>query len=144
MRLRILGGGLLLFVASTGCRAALECTVQADDDVPTVLHVQWTSDVAQRWHVEYGVDGAFDASTPEQEGGAGPHDVLLLGLPALADVDVRLVIEEDGGERVIETVGETGGLPRTCRRSPPTCGIRTQWPPSAGRSSRSAATNPPC
>jgi hypothetical protein len=119
---RLLTAAALLTLA-TGCptdddddataNAPVISDVEAvvSDVVTMVVTVRWTTDVETLGHVEFGIGGELNLSTP-----VGPlateHEVVLLGLPAGTEGSYRVVAESSGGV----TEGEvsaitTGPLP---------------------------------
>jgi hypothetical protein len=105
---------LVALVALTACSpgkgadgspSAVAATVS--EKIPTVVTVTWSTPTAEKGHVEFGVDGAFDRSTPDETSAATAHSAVLIGLPQNASVSFRVVSE--GGTSGDQDVG-TGQL----------------------------------
>jgi hypothetical protein len=72
-------------------------TLDFSEVVPSVVHATWTSEVEGTALVEYGLDGAFDLSTPATEASGTNHERSLLGLKTGGAYTVRgVVVAEDG------------------------------------------------
>lgn len=82
--------------------------------VVTVLEVRWRDDdpSGQAW-VEHGpAGGPLERRSVEVEAEPGWRRVLVMGYPALTDVDLRPVVEREGERQVGRTVtAATGALP---------------------------------
>lgn len=78
--------------------------------IPTVVTVTWTTDAPTTGHVEFGLAGAFDRSTPVRPGAAATteHSAVLVGLPASTEVSYRVVSEGVPSDAATAT---TGALP---------------------------------
>jgi hypothetical protein len=101
---------LLSVFVLAGCGSP-ECEAQLASSQRTVASVSWKTRKPGPSHVEYGVDGAFDRSTPVADDGEKEHSAMLLGLPPLADVAYRAVTESGGREWTCEGTFQTGNLP---------------------------------
>jgi hypothetical protein len=79
--------------------------------IPTVVTVEWETDLTTTGWVEFGVDGALDHQTSITDSGL-QHEALLLGMPADSEVSYRVMAETDDGvtEGDIQTV-TTGTMP---------------------------------
>ena len=87
--------------------------VSVHDRVSTMLELSWTQDVdAELAWVEFGLEGETWLSTPPQARTAGAQSQMLLGMPALAEVGIR-VVNQQGDEllRSEEQRVNTGALP---------------------------------
>ncbi len=109
----LLTGGLLgLVAASSACSwGPYSVAANLDEDVPTVVSLQWTSIHAGSSWVEYGGEGLETTSTPTTTTTATDHEHLLLGIPPYQDVWYRAITLVDGVEHVREGEVRTGGLP---------------------------------
>jgi hypothetical protein len=70
-------------------------SAEVDENIATVVHVSWTTDVESGGYVEFGPDDTYGHRTPEVEAGVD-HTATLLGLPAAATWHYRVVTESDG------------------------------------------------
>lgn len=105
---------LLAFLALAACkRSGSDFEVQAaiHEDIVTVVELSWTTEQAGTSWVEYGIDGAYDMSTPQTDEADTEHEFLLLGLPALTEVSWRAHTEVDGEDLTTEGTITTGNLP---------------------------------
>ncbi len=89
-----------------------ELEASVHHEVATILELSWTQDedAEQAW-VEYRFDGQDWWSTPTQDGDAGEHSQVLLGIPAELEVEIRVA---NTGDPVLysETISaSTGALP---------------------------------
>ena len=78
--------------------------VAPTDRVPTVLRVTWTTPTPTLGQVEYGPDLSYGAATPLEEQPTTAHEALLYGMPAEAEVHLRIVAEADGARLLGEDV----------------------------------------
>jgi hypothetical protein len=87
-------------------------TLTVDDDVATMVRARWTLvETGKRTWVEFRFDDGDWMSTPSQTATLGQHETVLLGIPAEADVDARLVVETDEPDVRDEASIKTGQLP---------------------------------
>jgi hypothetical protein len=99
MHLRRVGRVALVLVlanVSPGCGS--EVRFRPSDLVPSVLVVDWTSDVPGRSFVEYGAGRDLGTRTPSDAGGTA-HHVAVLGLCAGTTYRFRAVTVDDAGRR---------------------------------------------
>lgn len=80
--------------SDTGAGAGVQ--VAPTDRVPTVLQVSWTTPTPAIGQVEYGPDATYGAATPLETEPTTEHSALLYGMPAEAEVHLRVVSEADG------------------------------------------------
>lgn len=102
--------GWPLTVLLSGCQGtvgadetAVTPVVTVSEEIPTVVNVRWETSTPGRGSVEYGLNGAFDFSTPEEREVTTAHERVLLGLKAGATYQLRPVTVDAAGRR---TVGE--------------------------------------
>jgi hypothetical protein len=81
-----------------------------DENVNTLVHLEWTTDSDAVSWVEYGIDGEYDLVTPMDEGGT-EHHFALLGTPGLSEVSYRAISEIDGKQKVAKGKLDTLGVP---------------------------------
>lgn len=103
--------GWPLFALLAGCQglvgaeeAAVTPVATVSEDIPTVVKVHWETSAPGRGNVEYGLDGAFDFSTPGEAEATTAHERVLLGLKAGETYQLRPVTLDALGRR---SVGET-------------------------------------
>ncbi len=86
---------------------------RVSEAISTVVTVSWNTDTEASGYVEYGsADGAFDQATPVELVPALEHSVHVLGLRANTDYFMRVVLSDEDGGGVSETMlVTTGGLP---------------------------------
>jgi hypothetical protein len=77
---------------------------EVSEMVPTVVEVNWSTDVEGTAYVEFGTDGAFDRVTPLTDAASGKS--VLLGLSGDDEVEYRVIIDTEDGESVVSRTGE--------------------------------------
>ncbi|MBN1336504.1 MAG: aryl-sulfate sulfotransferase [Deltaproteobacteria bacterium] len=102
-----------LFLCSACGSDDFEVEATVDPDVPSIVRLTWSTDQPGRSWVEFASPGEDVQRTPAGPDGLTEHEVVLLGLPFLAEAEWRAVTEVDG--RALEASGtvETGGMPAT-------------------------------
>ncbi len=102
---------IVLLPALMSACTPFEHEAYINEDVNTLVHVDWATDAdAESW-VEYGFSrGDYTMSTPVDEGGTD-HAFTLLGTPPLTEVFYRAVSLIDGKEKDVTGTIETGGVP---------------------------------
>ncbi|MCA9492452.1 MAG: hypothetical protein KC621_21110 [Myxococcales bacterium] len=83
-----------------------------DDEIGSLVWVDWTQDQEADVHLEFSVDPGEWRSSPIRALDAGPHRELLLGVPYDADVTWRVVATNTAGEaRTADATSHTDPLP---------------------------------
>jgi len=90
---------------------AWNTTATFSEVVETVLTVSFETPETGTALVEYGLDGAFDLSTPETTTSGNSHSVTLLGLKATGTYSYRPVLITDSGDRIEGTAAEVSVAP---------------------------------
>lgn len=103
----VLAAALLL----TGCTSAPNSHIVAtlDADMPTVVHVTWTSAQPGAGYAEFGLDGSdYAFTTSAEDDVTTSHAVTLYGLPAETEFHFRVVTGDAASDDLVVT---TGSLP---------------------------------
>lgn len=101
---------ILISIVSLGALAACEpppekgdeeeqgITASVSERIPTVVTVSWTTEEPTYGAVEFGLEGAFDQRTPDEQEPTTEHSVVVLGLKAGETYDLRAVSTDEVGE----------------------------------------------
>jgi len=82
---------------TSGAGPAVGVSLRVNEQVASVLYVDWTATTAGDAHVEYSFDDGVWATTPTHPYEAGPAEQIVLGVPFGATVTWRLVVETADG-----------------------------------------------
>lgn len=99
------------FAGLAGCTPAPNSHVVAalDTEMPTVVHVTWTSSAPGAGYVEFGLDASSYAfTTPADDDATTSHSATLYGIPPQRDCHFRVVT---GAAASDDQVVTTGSLP---------------------------------
>lgn len=108
----IFQSAVLLFTAcdaNPSATSGIEIQAELDERVSTVITARWTTEEPSRGKVVYGVVGETSLETPWEAEPTTSHEVVLLGMPT--DANVELVGVGDDEITTESTTITTGSLP---------------------------------
>ena len=92
-------------LGAVGCSPAadvvdMDLSLVPSENISTVIFAEWTAPESGVGFIEYGLDGAFDLSSPPVQNDSDAQAATLLGLKAGFTYDFRAVLETPDGERI--------------------------------------------